>query len=390
MLLGGTDAFATGAELVLQFFLQSPYFIYRMELGDQVANNRIPLNDYEAATKLSYALTNTIPDDALLAAAAQNKVANPTDLATQAARLIATPAALAAVEHFHFQMYRLGVYDGVVKDPKVYPQFTTSTGPALRQENLLFLDWVFNNGKGVSDIYTSPVSFVNNLLAPTYGLQGTFTSAFQQVTLDPMQRGGLLTQLGFLAAEATSNDVDTIHRGVFVNQRVLCVVLPPPSPLARPLPVNTANLPDRIRVDSFTGKGTCAETCHAKLLNPPGFAFEHYDSIGAYRTSDQGQPINSADSYPFSDGTQNFNDAIDFGKDLAKTQQTHGCYVQNWATYLYARAVADTATGILSTEDAPTIDYLAQESLTQGLPVKDLVLSISTNDNFLARAPKVN
>ncbi|HXN32402.1 MAG TPA: DUF1592 domain-containing protein, partial [Polyangiaceae bacterium] len=243
-LIGGTDAFAAGAELVLQLLLQSPHFLYRMELSDQVVGDRIPLDDYEVASKLSYAVTNTMPDATLFAAAAQGRVANRTDLAAQATRLLATPAATAAEEHFHFQMYRLGVYDGIVKDPTVYPKFTSAVGPAMRQEGLLFLDWIFANGKGVADIYTSRVSFVNNLLAPTYGLSGSFTSAFQQVTLDPTQRSGLLTQLGFLASEATSNDVDTIHRGVFVNTRVLCVVLPPPSPLAKPLPVTTANLPD--------------------------------------------------------------------------------------------------------------------------------------------------
>lgn len=391
-LIGGTDAFAAGAELVLELFLQSPYFLYRMELSDQVVGDRIPLNDYEAASKLSYALTNTMPDATLFAAGAQGKVANPTDLAAQATRLLATPAAIAAEEHFHFQMYRLGVYDTITKDPAVYPQFTSATGPAMRQEGLLFLDWVFTNGKGVADIYTSPVTFVNNLLAPTYGLAGSFTSDFQQVNLDPTRRSGLLTQLGFLASEATANDVDTIHRGVFVNTRVLCVVLPPPSPLAKPLPVTTANLPDRVRVYSFTGKGTCAESCHATILNPPGFAFENYDSIGAYRTTDQGQLVNAADSYSFAPGDPptSFQNAIDFEQDIAKSRQSHQCYVQNWASYLYARSVVDVTTGVLLDADAPTVTYLGQESLHNGLPIKNLVLSISTNDTFLARSPQVN
>jgi hypothetical protein len=391
-LIGGTDAFAAGAELVLQLFLQSPYFLYRTELSDAIVGDRIPLDDYEVASKVSYALTNTMPDATLFDAAAQGKVADPADLAAQATRLLATPAATAAEEHFHFQMYRLGVYDGIVKDPTVYPQFTSAVGPAMRQEGLLFLDWIFASGKGVADIYTSPVSFVNNLLAPTYALKGSFTSAFQEVTLDPTQRAGLLTQLGFLASEATANDVDTIHRGVFINTRILCAVLPPPSPLARPLPVTTANLPDRARIDSFTGKGTCAESCHATILNPPGFAFENYDSIGAYRLTDQGQPVNAADTFVFNpgDAPTSFDNAIDFESDLAKSRQSHTCYVQNWASYLYARSVVNVTTGFLLPADAPTVDYLAQESLSNGLPVKSLVLSMSTNDTFLFRSPQVN
>lgn len=390
-LVGGTDAFAAGVELVLQAFLQSPYFIYRMELSDQVVGGRIPLSDYEAATKLSYALTNSTPDSTLLAAAAKGRVANPTDLATQAVRLLATPAATAAVEHFHFQMYRFGVYDGITKDSTVYPQFTAATGPAMRQESLLFLDWIFAGNMGVADVYTSPVSFVNDLLAPTYGLSGSFTSAFTQVNLDPTQRAGLLTQLGFLAAEATTDSISTILRGAFVNSRIFCVVLPPPSPLAKPLPPITPGETDRQLVDGFTGAGTCAASCHATLINPPGFAFENYDAIGAYRTTDQGQPVNAASSYTFSQpyGTQSFKNAIDFANVISKAPEVHGCYVQNWASYLYGRPVADDTSGALLPGDAPFLGYLAQESLDGRMSVKNLILSIATDDNFLARSPQV-
>ena len=390
-LVGGTDSFAAGVELALQAFLQSPYFVYRMELGDQVVGGRIPLSDYEAAAKLSYALTNSTPDSTLLAAAAQGRVANPTDLATQATRLLATPAATAAVEHFHFQMYWFGVYDGITKDSTVYPQFTAATGPAMRQESLLFLDWIFGGNKGVADIYTSPVSFVNSLLAPAYGLSGSFTSAFTQVNLDPTQRAGLLTQLGFLAAEATTNDISTILRGAFVNSRIFCVVLPPPSPLAKPLPPITPGETDRQLVDGFTGAGTCAAACHATLINPPGFAFENYDAIGAYRTTDHGQSVNAASSYAFAQpyGSQSFQNAIDFAKVISKAPEVHGCYTQNWASYLYARPVADETTGALLPNDAPYLQYVAQESLGGRISVKNLILSIATDDNFLARSPQV-
>jgi hypothetical protein len=391
-LVGGNDPFAAGAELVLQTFLQSPYFLYRMELSDQVVGDRIPLDDYEAASKLSYALTNTMPDASLLAAAQQGKVANASDLASQANRLLATPAATAAIEHFHFQMYRFGVYDGISKDPMAYPQFSSASGPAMRQESLLFLDWIFNGGKGVADIYTSPVSFVNNLLAPTYGLKGTFTSAYTQVNLDPTQRAGLLTQLGFLAAEATTNNISTILRGAFVNTRIFCVVLPPPSPLAKPLPPILPGETDRQLVDGFTGAGTCAGVCHATLINPPGFAFENYDSVGAYRSTDQGQPVNAADSYTFAApyGTQSFNNAIDFANVISKAPEVHRCYAQNWASYLYGRPVADGTTGALLDDDAPFVQYLTEKSLNSGLSVKDLILSIATDDNFLARSTQVN
>ncbi len=391
-LVGGTDPFAAGVQLVLEAFLQSPYFLYRMELSDEVVGDRIPLDDYEVASKLSYAVSNTMPDAPLFAAAAQGAVANPAALASQAERLLATPAGTAQVEHFHFQMYALGVYDGITKDPAVYPQFTAATGPAMEQESLLFLDWIFNGGKGVSDIYTSPVSFVNDLLAPTYGLMGSFTSAFTQVNLDPTQRAGFLTQLGFLANEATTDNVSTILRGAFINTHILCVVLPPPSPLASPLPAIMPGETDRQLVNSFTGPGTCAAGCHDTLLNPPGFAFENYDAIGAYRTTDQGQAVNAAASYTFAEpyGLQSWTTPIAFANVISKAPQVHDCYVRNWASYLYGRPVADGMTGDLFSNDAPYIQYLAQASLAGGLPIKNMILSIATDDNFLARSPQTS
>jgi len=391
-LIGGTDAFAAGAQLAIEAFLQSPYFIYRMELSDQVVGDRIPLSDYEVASKLSYAVTNTMPDAPLFAAAAQGAVASPANLSSQANRLLATAAGTAAVEHFHFQMYALGVYDGITKDPAVYPQFTAATGPAMRQESLLFLDWIFSQGKGVTDIYTSPVSFVNDLLAPTYGLTGSFTSAFAQVSLDPSQRAGLLTRLGFLANEATTDTISTILRGAFVNTHVFCVVLPPPSPLASPLPAIMPDETDRQLVDGFTGPGTCAAACHATLLNPPGFAFENYDAIGAYRTTDQGQPINAAASYTFAPpyGTQSWTTPAGFESVIAKAPQVHSCYVQNWASYLYGRPVTDSASGDLLPNDAPYLQYMAQQSLGGALSIQDLILAIATDDTFLARSPAVS
>jgi hypothetical protein len=390
-LIGGTDPFAAGVELALEAFLQSPHFLYRMELSDQVVGDRIPLSDYEVASKISYAVANTMPDAPLFAAAAEGAVANKADLATQAGRLLATPAGTTAVEHFHFQMYGLGVYNGITKDPSVYPQFTAATGPAMLQESTLFLDWIFNGGKGVADIYTSPVTFVNDLLAPSYGLKGTFTSAFTQVNLDPTERAGLLTQLGFVANESTTNNISTILRGAFVNTHIFCVVLPPPSPLASPLPAITPGETDRQLVNGFTGPGTCAAGCHATLINPPGFAFENYDSIGAYRTTDQGQPVDASGSYTFAPpyGLQTWTTPIDFANVISKAPQVHGCYVQNWASYLYGRPVADSATGSLLPDDAASLQYLAQQSIGGALSVKDLILSIATDEHFLARSLQV-
>ena len=140
---------------------------------------------------------------------------------------------------------------------------------------------------------------MNNSLAPLYQLSGSFGAGFTRVDLDPKQRAGLLTQAGVLSQYAVANDPDSIHRGVFVNQRILCVTLPPPDPKAHPLIDLQPNMTNRQRVEATTGKGTCGESCHGTWINTAGFAFEEYDAIGKYRTTDRGQPVDSSDAYPF-------------------------------------------------------------------------------------------
>jgi hypothetical protein len=175
------------------------------------------------------------------------------------------------------------------------------------------------------------------------------------------------------------NDPDTIHRGVFVNQRVLCVELPPPAPDATGLIAPTPDMTNRERVDATTGDRTCGAGCHSAIINPPGFAFEGFDAIGKYRTTDRGKAINAASAYEFIDGLREFDGPIEFGRVLVESIQPHACYAQNWLGYLSGRAVAE--------EERPRIAYLAARSRAGSLTMRDLVLSVVTNPSFLSRLP---
>jgi hypothetical protein len=378
-LYAGTDAFTAGASLVIQALLQSPHFLYRTELGTVVSDGRIALDEYEIASKLSYSLTNTMPDDVLFGAAARHELVSAESVAAQATRLVASTRGAEARDHFHFQMFRLGAYDGITRDPSAFPDFTPAMPAAMRQEVLSFLRHVFDQGQGVTAMYTAPVSFVNATLAPLYGLGSGYSNDFVRVELDPTQRAGLLTQPGFLASFAVVNDPDTIRRGVFVNQRVLCVELPPPDPNATGLVPPTIDMTNRERVEATTGAGTCGEGCHSTIINPPGFAFEGFDAIGKSRTTDRGKPINAASSYDFVDGPRNFTGPVEFVRALAESSQPHACYAQNWLGYLSGRA--------LDVRERPRVDYLGALSRAGSLNMRDLILSIVTNPTFLARLP---
>ena len=378
----GVDAFKAGVSLVIQALLQSPYFLYRTELGTGAAAvaGKVPLSDYEVSAKLAFALTNTMPDDQLFAAAAAGKLHDTAGVTAEARRLMDGSRGTAGVENFNFQVYRLGTYDGIMRDASVFPDFTANTPTAMRQEALQFFDWIFTQGHGVKEFYTSPVGFVNSTLAPLYGVTSPAAGdTLTKVDLDPTLRSGILTQPGFLSSYIKDNDPDIIHRGVFIATRLLCLELPPPSPKATPLIALQPNMTNRERVELTTGKGTCGEACHATLFNPLGYAFENYDAIGKYRTTDHSQPVNAADSYTLDGELKSFTNGVELSRLLSEAKQTHTCYVQNMLTYLNAR--------LLLPEEQPTVDYYARLSRAGMVSLHDLELDIVTSEAFLNRLP---
>ncbi len=381
----GVDAFKAGASLVIQAMLQSPYFLYRTELGTAAAGaTQVPLNDWEVGAKLALSITNTIPDDTLLAAAQAGQLHDKTSVAAQAKRLLDGSTGTAGISNFNLQVYRLGVYDGITRDPSVFPDFTANTPAAMKQEVLQFLSWIFTQNLGIKDFYTTPVGFVDSLLAPLYGVTGNYSSdpvMLTKVDLDPTRRSGLLTQVGFLSSYlGVGNEPDIIHRGVFIAERLLCKTLPPPSPAAAGvmIPV-TPGLTNRQRVEMTTGKGTCGESCHSALFNPLGYAFENYDAIGEYRTLDVGQTVNAADSYTLDGQLQSFQNGVELSQLLANAKEMHACYVQNMLTYLHGRA--------LTADEQATVDYYARLSRAGMVSLHDLELTVVTSDAFLNRLP---
>ncbi|APR78955.1 Cellulose-binding domain protein [Minicystis rosea] len=373
----GPDDFAKGAQLVLQALLQSPHFIYRIEASSKVAKDgSIPLTGYEVATKLSYMIWNTMPDDALFAAAESGKLDTPEGVRAEAERLLAGDRAHAMVEWFHHQLYQYDHYDDLNKDATKFPTFTPALGADMKREAQMFIDDIVFEGKGgIREILTQPTSFVNDKLAPIYGVEGEFTSEMVKVDLDPEERSGFLTHIGFLASNATKREQHSIHRGVFVNRRVLCAKLPDPPNNVPPLPAATESTTNRERVEKHTGKGTCGASCHGTMINPIGFAFEHYDALGQFQTTENGFPINSADSYLLGDETLEYDDAIELDGLMAEAEQVHACYAKSWLEYGYGRAA--------QAADEETIATLGKAS-RKG--TQALILALTQTKAFRTRA----
>lgn len=378
----GLDPFSAGVEVTLEAFLQSPNFLYRSGFGSTAVQGRSRLTDYEIAANLSYALTNSIPDAALSAIADQGALEASPAIVTQAKRLIATPAGKAAVDRFYFQFFGLGQYDTLEKDPKVAPQYPSTVGPLLHTETQQFLQYIFSQNGTLRDIFTSPVTFVNSTVAALYGLTGSFAAnTWTQVQLDPAQRSGVLTRLGFLAYYGHDGTVqDSIHRGVYINRRLLCKDMSPPPGVVLPeipAPMVGTTETNRQIVSRITGPGTCGASCHGTLINPAGFAFENFDGVGKYRTTENGQTIDASGTYPFVEGTKSFANEVDFSKVLSESQALHSCHAVNWVANLYSREprVGDLAA-------AATV---AQSSLAQNISSADLIVALMTNDAFVTR-----
>jgi len=381
----GVDVFKAGVSLVIQAMLQAPQFLYRTELGTAAAGaTKIPLDDWEVASKLALSIINTMPDDALFAAAVAGQLRDKAVVAAQAKRLLDGQLGTAGINNFNLQLYRLGTYDLITRDPKLFPDFKPTAPAAMKQEVLQFLGWLFSQGRGVKDFYTTPVGFVNALLSPIYGVAGSFSSdptMLTKVDLNPEQRSGLLTQAGFLSSYMEgSGDPDIIHRGVFIATRLLCKDLPPPDPKAMgTMIVESPTRTNRESVELLTGKGTCGESCHGLLFNPLGFAFENFDAIGKYRTIDHNKTVNAADSYTFDGQLKSFDGGVELSQLLAEAKETHACYVQNMMTYLNGREVAP--------QEQAMIDYYARLSRAGMVSLHDMELAIVTGDAFLNRLP---
>ncbi|HEY6723681.1 MAG TPA: DUF1592 domain-containing protein [Polyangiaceae bacterium] len=375
------EAFAGGMLLAIRLFLQSPFFLYRTELGQEASEGRIALSGYEVASKLALAVTGSIPDEALLDAAAAGSLdpgSNQAALDSEAQRLLATPRAKASALHLHTQALALSRYALIQKNSEKYPEFTTTTPASMRTSAELFLDALYDAGGGLKSLLTSNEAFVDANLAPIYGVSGSFGSEFQRVDLTGLPRRGLLTQPGFLALFAGENQPDPIHRGVFVNQQVLCLDIEPPGVVLPELPAVVPDQTNRQYIDSLTGRGTCGQTCHATRINPLGFAFENYDPIGRYRTTDNGMTVDASGTYELDGADVMFSDAMQLADLLANSADAHRCYATHWLAYLNGSEVDSSADGVL--------DNLATLSNSEDISVQDLIRNLVQSNSFLTRS----
>ncbi len=288
-----------GLRLAVSGMLQSPNFLYRVELGepDPEDATRLRYTGYELASRLSFLLWDSLPDASLTAAAQDGSLHDPDVLEAETRRMMADPRTRGSVQAFFAQYFDLARLDGVTRDPAIYPGFSTTMADSMRTEvELLVDDLVYRQDADIRRLFSTRSTFVNTELAALYGIEAP--PGASEISFAPAElpadgpRAGMLTLGAFLTMNAHETETSPTLRGKYLRERVLCMEVPPPPPNVNttvPDPAEGGTL--RERLDQHRVDPACA-ACHA-FIDPPGFLFENFDSAGAFRTTDNGFPVDA-------------------------------------------------------------------------------------------------
>ena len=295
---GGT--FDSGIETALAFLLVNPQFLFRSEVDPSGAAPGTPyrISDYELASRLSFFLWSSVPDDELLNLAAQGKLRSPTVLETQVRRMLTDRRASALTTNFLGQWLYLRNLKGTVPDQQIFPDFDDNLRQAFQKETELFVGSIMREDRSVVDLLNADYTFVNERLAKHYGISGVYGDQFRKVTIPNPARRGLLGQGSILTVSSYTNRTSPVLRGKWVLTNIMGTPPPPPPPNVPPLK-EIASGTMRQRLEEHRTNAACA-ACH-KVMDPIGFSLENFNAIGQWRTVDQGEPIDA--SSVLADGT---------------------------------------------------------------------------------------
>lgn len=374
------EPFERGIQLGVQATLVSPHFLFRAEVDPKTNPTASRnLNGYELATRLSYFLWSSTPDDRLLGLAADGSLAKPAILNQEVKRMLKDPKAKALADNFAEQWLTLRRLANVNPDPKQFPTFTKQLKDSMAEETKLFFNDVVANDRSVLDFIDGKFTYVNGLLAKHYGLPGTFGSEFKKVSLVGTNRGGVLSHASVLTVTSNPTRTSPTKRGRWVLEQILGTPPPPPPPgvdvLADENKVNSAKtLREKMMVHQ--SDPNCF-SCHSKM-DPLGFGLENYDAIGGWRTSEGDTPVDSSGVLP--DGTK-FAGPTQLKSLLMKDKdQFMKSLSEKMLTYGLGRGV--------SFEDRCHIDTIAQQTAKSGYKFSALVTAIVNSDPFKKRQTK--
>ncbi|WP_438021788.1 DUF1592 domain-containing protein [Sorangium sp. So ce233] len=375
--VGRTDAtFDVGIATVIEALLQSPDFLYRIEWGTPDPERpelRRPTGD-EMATRLSYLLWGTMPDEELRRAAQAGELSTKEGVRAQAERMLEDPRFRTTVRFFFDNLLPISNLADLERNAEAFPTFSRTIGSFMREETQRFLEHEVFEGTGTwPSILTAPYTFMNGPLATFYGVDGVTGDEFQQVQLDTTQRLGILTQAGVMAGTTHSNTTNPVTRGSFVIQKLMCTKIPLPTGdilerVKPPDPYTGATARDRF--SQHSQDAVCAG-CH-QFLDPAGFPFENYDAVGLFRTTENDVQIDASGGVPGTDVT--VSGPIELVRALAENEDVLSCFATRWAEFGYGLT--------LRSEDACTKQDVTTAFKASGYNVKQLLVELTQTDAF--------
>ena len=385
---GRTDgSHAEGIEVMIRAALQSPDFLYRLELPTslEVASALVPLGQFELATRLSYLLWASAPDDALLDSAARGELSTKDQVAARARQMLKEPKAHDALANFVSQWSGVKRLDVTSKSSSLFPLFTDDMRAAMQRELPAFLDYVVWNGdRSLKALLTAPVAFVSGPLAQAYGVASPAAAGSAPVRVDlpdGQGRSGILTQAGFLSAQAHPDQTSPVLRGKFVRTMLLCQdVPPPPADVNISLPTIDQGATARDRFSAHLTAGASCNGCH-RLMDPIGLSFENFDAMGQYRTTDNGKAIDaSGEIQGASDASLSgdFNGVRELATKLAASPQVGDCVARQWFRFAAGRSESDG--------DACSLASMQSTFSASGGDIVELLVGMTQTDAFWYRS----
>jgi len=372
---GGFDA---GIEMALSGILVSPQFLFRVEHDPAGIPSNTPyrISDVDLASRLSFFLWSSIPDDELLDAAVAGNLHEPAMLERQVRRMLADPRSQALVTNFASQWLHLRNLDAITPDMRLFPDFDDNLRQAFRRETELFVESILREDRSVLDLLRANYTFVNERLAKHYGIPHVYGSRFRRITVDrDSWRGGLLRQGSILTVTSYATRTSPVLRGKWVLDNLFALPPPPPLPDVPALKDNTVDgsLSVRRRLAEHRTNQVCA-SCH-NLMDPVGLSLEMFDAVGRRRAAEGGMAIDASGGLP--DGSK-FGDVDGLETALLRRPELFvGALTEKLLTYALGRGI--------EYYDAPAIRAIVREAPAQDFRMSSIVLGVVKSQPFQMR-----
>ncbi len=375
------EPFEKSVQLALKAVLVSSNFLFRIEKDKEPGNAKAihPISDFELATRLSYFLWSSMPDDELFNLAEQNKLHDKATLEVQVKRMLKDPRSKALTENFAEQWLQLRTLQTIAPDKKTYPNFDGELKTAMARETELYFEHVVKEDRSILEFLDSNYSFLNAKLAKHYGIADVKGNEFRKVTLTDKNRGGLVTQASILTLTSNPTRTSPVKRGKWILDNIFGTPPPPPDPNAGMLKEDQQVVLQgtlRQRMEQHRANPACA-TCHQKM-DPLGFGLENFDGVGTWRTKEGKFDIDSSGTLP---GGKTFNGPAELRKILmGKADLFRRCLTEKMLTFALGRGV--------EYYDKCAIDEIVLKVRNADERFSALVLAVVESESFLKRRGK--